>query len=326
MLYSMHDITDCTYMILHHTEGKDLRAFWPMKQHSRFLHDFALRCCLRAAAVLHLQGSKSEAEYYTQQAGCAKMAAAKSHWVSRFMNWACLKIKVYPQKWYKLHFFIGMMMIGNLDIEVPANFQTNSLGVAWTLWCGEALNKLSDAPVSSLLAICYHNLAVIWRHAPGRADEKINGSAPIWTYQSGVFRSFWWFWLWWNFPTKGEELCRPLILSFKFPRCQSVATFDPLQKAEDENTLASFHVLGSTTSRSKRTHTVKWQIANEVKSKPESHWHSEVHTVVQHRIADAVAHVRCYWPSWCHRCWPNDQQNDMYSLFVCACIQLYQVH
>lgn len=27
------------------------------------------RCCLRAAAVLHLQGSKSEAEYYTQQAG-----------------------------------------------------------------------------------------------------------------------------------------------------------------------------------------------------------------------------------------------------------------
>lgn len=48
------------------------------------------KCCLRAAAVLHLQGSKSEAEYYTQQ----------------------------------------------------------------------ALNKLSDAPVSSLLAICYHNLAV----------------------------------------------------------------------------------------------------------------------------------------------------------------------
>ena len=229
-----------------------------------------------------------------------------------------------PTKWYKLQFFIGMMMIGNLDLEVPANFQTNSLGVAWTLWCGEALNKLSDAPVSSLLAICYHNLAVIWRHAPGRADEKINGSAPIWTYQSGVFRSFWWFWLWWNFPTKGEELCRPLILSFKFPRCQSVATFDPLQKAEDENTLASFHVLGSTTSRNKRTH--KWQIANEVKSKPESRWHSEVHTVVQHRIADAVAHVRCYWPSWCHRCWPNDQQNDMYLLFVCVCIQLYQVH
>jgi len=48
------------------------------------------KCCLRAAAVLHLQGSKSEAEYYTQQ----------------------------------------------------------------------ALNKLSDAPVSSLLAVCYHNLAV----------------------------------------------------------------------------------------------------------------------------------------------------------------------
>jgi len=48
------------------------------------------KCCLRAAAVLHNQGNKSEAEYYTQQ----------------------------------------------------------------------ALNKLSDAPVSSLLAVCYHNLAV----------------------------------------------------------------------------------------------------------------------------------------------------------------------
>eukprot|EP00931_Biecheleriopsis_adriatica_P045930 TRINITY_DN2632_c0_g1_i2.p1 TRINITY_DN2632_c0_g1~~TRINITY_DN2632_c0_g1_i2.p1 ORF type:complete len:1067 (-),score=265.69 TRINITY_DN2632_c0_g1_i2:166-3366(-) len=48
------------------------------------------KCCLRAAAVLHNQGHKSEAEYYTQQ----------------------------------------------------------------------ALNKLSDAPVSSLLAVCYHNLAV----------------------------------------------------------------------------------------------------------------------------------------------------------------------
>merc|ERR1712187_325661 len=48
------------------------------------------KCCLRAAAVLHCQGHRSEAEYYTQQ----------------------------------------------------------------------ALNKLSDAPVSSLLAVCYHNLAV----------------------------------------------------------------------------------------------------------------------------------------------------------------------
>jgi tetratricopeptide (TPR) repeat protein len=49
------------------------------------------KCCLRAAAVLHAQGNKAEAEYYTQQ----------------------------------------------------------------------ALNKLSDAPVSSLLAVCYHNLAVL---------------------------------------------------------------------------------------------------------------------------------------------------------------------
>mmetsp|Transcript_92645 Transcript_92645/g.198599 ORF Transcript_92645/g.198599 Transcript_92645/m.198599 type:complete len:1057 (+) Transcript_92645:92-3262(+) len=49
------------------------------------------KCCLRAAAVLHAQGNRSEAEYYTQQ----------------------------------------------------------------------ALNKLSDAPVSSLLAVCYHNLAVL---------------------------------------------------------------------------------------------------------------------------------------------------------------------
>jgi len=48
------------------------------------------KCCLRAAAVLHQQGSRGEAEYYTQQ----------------------------------------------------------------------ALSKLSDAPVSSLLAVCYHNLAV----------------------------------------------------------------------------------------------------------------------------------------------------------------------
>jgi len=48
------------------------------------------KCCLRAAAVLHGQGHRSEAEYYTQQ----------------------------------------------------------------------ALNKLTDAPVSSLLAVCYHNLAV----------------------------------------------------------------------------------------------------------------------------------------------------------------------
>eukprot|EP00933_Yihiella_yeosuensis_P081880 TRINITY_DN95585_c0_g1_i1.p1 TRINITY_DN95585_c0_g1~~TRINITY_DN95585_c0_g1_i1.p1 ORF type:complete len:1064 (-),score=231.26 TRINITY_DN95585_c0_g1_i1:52-3243(-) len=48
------------------------------------------KCCLRAGAVLHNQGNKSEAEYYTQQ----------------------------------------------------------------------ALNKLSDAPVSSLLAVCYHNLAI----------------------------------------------------------------------------------------------------------------------------------------------------------------------
>merc|ERR1719464_1086376 len=48
------------------------------------------KCCLRAAAVLHIQGKRSEAEYYTQQ----------------------------------------------------------------------ALNKLSDAPMSSLLAVCYHNLAV----------------------------------------------------------------------------------------------------------------------------------------------------------------------
>eukprot|EP00440_Ansanella_granifera_P005804 gb/GFBE01006295.1/.p1 GENE.gb/GFBE01006295.1/~~gb/GFBE01006295.1/.p1 ORF type:complete len:1064 (+),score=307.55 gb/GFBE01006295.1/:1-3192(+) len=48
------------------------------------------KCCLRAAAVLHNQNNRSEAEYYTQQ----------------------------------------------------------------------ALNKLSDAPVSSLLAVCYHNLAV----------------------------------------------------------------------------------------------------------------------------------------------------------------------
>jgi len=48
------------------------------------------KCCLRAAAVLHGQGARSEAEYYTQQ----------------------------------------------------------------------ALNKLSDAPMSSLLAVCYHNLAV----------------------------------------------------------------------------------------------------------------------------------------------------------------------
>lgn len=48
------------------------------------------KCCLRAAAVLHNQDHRSEAEYYTQQ----------------------------------------------------------------------ALNKLSDAPVSSLLAVCYHNLAV----------------------------------------------------------------------------------------------------------------------------------------------------------------------
>lgn len=48
------------------------------------------KCCLRAAAVLHQQGSRGEAEYYTQQ----------------------------------------------------------------------ALGKLSDAPVSSLLAVCYHNLAV----------------------------------------------------------------------------------------------------------------------------------------------------------------------
>jgi hypothetical protein len=48
------------------------------------------KCCLRAAAVLHIQGNRSEAEYYTQQ----------------------------------------------------------------------ALNKLSDAPMSSLLAVCYHNLAV----------------------------------------------------------------------------------------------------------------------------------------------------------------------
>jgi len=48
------------------------------------------KCCLRAAAVLHQQGSKAEAEYYAQQ----------------------------------------------------------------------ALNKMNDAPSSSLLAICYHNLAV----------------------------------------------------------------------------------------------------------------------------------------------------------------------
>lgn len=48
------------------------------------------KCCLRAAAVLHGQGHRAEAEYYTQQ----------------------------------------------------------------------ALNKLTDAPVSSLLAVCYHNLAV----------------------------------------------------------------------------------------------------------------------------------------------------------------------
>jgi len=48
------------------------------------------KCCLRAAAVLHGQGNRSEAEYYTQQ----------------------------------------------------------------------ALNKLADAPMSSLLAVCYHNLAV----------------------------------------------------------------------------------------------------------------------------------------------------------------------
>lgn len=48
------------------------------------------KCCLRAAAVLHQQGNRAEAEYYTQQ----------------------------------------------------------------------ALNKLADAPVSSLLAVCYHNLAV----------------------------------------------------------------------------------------------------------------------------------------------------------------------
>lgn len=48
------------------------------------------KCCLRAAAVFHNQGNKSEAEYYSQQ----------------------------------------------------------------------ALNKLSDAPVSSLLAVCYHNLAI----------------------------------------------------------------------------------------------------------------------------------------------------------------------
>jgi len=48
------------------------------------------KCCLRAAAVLHMQGHLSEAEYYTQQ----------------------------------------------------------------------ALNKLSDASVSSLLVVCYHNLAV----------------------------------------------------------------------------------------------------------------------------------------------------------------------
>ena len=32
----------------------------------------------------------------------------------------------------------------------------------------QALNKLSDAPVSSLLAICYHNLAVIWQHKTGQ--------------------------------------------------------------------------------------------------------------------------------------------------------------
>merc|ERR1711974_391634 len=48
------------------------------------------KCCLRAAAVLHQQNSRKEAEYYTQQ----------------------------------------------------------------------ALNKLADAPVCSLLAVCYHNLAV----------------------------------------------------------------------------------------------------------------------------------------------------------------------
>jgi hypothetical protein len=48
------------------------------------------KCCLRAAAVLHGQNNRSEAEYYTQQ----------------------------------------------------------------------ALNKLTDSPTSSLLAVCYHNLAV----------------------------------------------------------------------------------------------------------------------------------------------------------------------
>ena len=71
--YIHNYITDYTYMMLHHTEGKDLGAFWNMKQHCiRSLDDLILRCCLRAAAVLHLQGSKSEAEYYTQQAGFAK--------------------------------------------------------------------------------------------------------------------------------------------------------------------------------------------------------------------------------------------------------------
>lgn len=40
-----------------------------------------LRCCLRAAAVLHLQGSKSEAEYYTQQAHPTDDVVSKTHYV-----------------------------------------------------------------------------------------------------------------------------------------------------------------------------------------------------------------------------------------------------
>lgn len=40
-----------------------------------------LRCCLRAAAVLHLQGSKSEAEYYTQQVHPTDDVVSKAHYV-----------------------------------------------------------------------------------------------------------------------------------------------------------------------------------------------------------------------------------------------------
>ena len=54
------ELVECFTAMDFHPFSKIFSKMWPVRH--------VLRCCLRAAAVLQLQGSKSEAEYYTQQA------------------------------------------------------------------------------------------------------------------------------------------------------------------------------------------------------------------------------------------------------------------